>query len=228
MPRNPSSDPYTYPGTHILRNKLGIRDEAVLREFEYEQSASRIEELRENPISGKFDLTHLKKIHQHIFQDVYHWAGVPRTVSISKDGDTFAVPAFVESQARRLGVALNEEHHLRGLEKTQFIERMAHHYTEWNALHPFREGNGRALREFFAQLAREAGYMLDQDQIETDKNQWNQASGQGFHGNLEPLKQIFSQAIEVITPLPTPAITETDRPPIRYRRPQKSVRRDPC
>jgi len=121
MPRNASNDPYTYPGTHILRNKLGIRDEARLREFEYEQSASRIEELRENPVSGKFDLTHLKKIHQHIFQDVYHWAGVPRTVSISKDGDTFAVPAFVESQARRLGVALNEEHHLRGLEKTQLL-----------------------------------------------------------------------------------------------------------
>jgi len=190
------NDPYTYPGTQILRNKPDIRHEAALRTFEYEQSASRMEELHEHPITGKFDLAHLKNIHRHLFQDVYDWAGKIRTVSISKAGDMFAVPSFIESQGRRLGTALAEERYLKGLSTPQFVERMAHHYTEWNALHPFREGNGRSLREFFRQLAREAGYELDQTYLERHKQQWNLASKQSFHGHLEPLKQIFNKAIQ--------------------------------
>jgi len=194
MPHD-SSDPYTYPGTQVLRNKPDIRHEAALRKFEYEQAISRMEELHERPIAGKFDLDHLKSIHRHLFQDVYDWAGKTRTVSISKDGDMFAVPSFIESQGRRLSAALAEEQHLKGLSKPQFVERMTDHYAEWNALHPFREGNGRSLREFFGQLTREAGYKLDQTYIERHKEQWNLASKHSFHGNLEPLKQFFDQAI---------------------------------
>jgi len=194
MPHD-SNDPYTYPGTQVLRNKPDIRHEAALRKFEYEQATSRTEELHERPIAGKFDLDHLKSIHRHLFQDVYDWAGKARTVSISKDGDMFAVPSFIESQGRRLSAALAEEQHLKGLSKPQFVERMTDHYAEWNALHPFREGNGRSLREFFGQLTREAGYELDQTYIERHKEQWNLASKHSFHGNLEPLKQFFDQAI---------------------------------
>jgi len=194
MPRE-SSDPYAYPDSHVLRNLPGIRNEIALREFEYEQTKTRIQELRERPVSGQFDLDHLKSIHRHLFQDVYDWAGKARTVSISKDGDMFAVPSFIESQGRRLSAALAEEQHLKGLPKPQFVERMTDHYAEWNALHPFREGNGRSLREFFGQLTREAGYELDQTYIERHKEQWNLASKHSFHGNLEPLKQFFDQAI---------------------------------
>jgi len=195
MPHD-GNDPYTYPGTQILRNKPGIRYETALRMFEYEQSASRMEELHEHPIAGQFDLDHLKSIHRHLFQDVYDWAGKIRTVSISKTGDMFAVPSFIESQGRRLGTALAEECYLKRLPKPQFVERMTHHYTEWNALHPFREGNGRSLREFFGQLAREAGYELDQTYIERHKQQWNLASKHSFHGHIELLKQIFNKAIQ--------------------------------
>jgi len=194
MPRE-SADPYTYPGTSILRNRHGIRDEAALRKFEYEYAKLRTDELRRKPVSGTFDLEHLKAIHVWMFGGVYGWAGKIRTVSISKHGDTFAVPAFIETQARHLSAALAKEHHLKGLDKPQFVERMSGHYAEWNALHPFREGNGRSLREFFGQLAREAGYVLDQTRIEHNAEQWILASQKSFHGDLEPLKQIFVHAI---------------------------------
>jgi cell filamentation protein len=68
------TDPYLYLGTHVLQNKAGIYDEQALREFEYEHTKWRMDELRERPIAGKFDLEHLKAIHAHIFQDVYDWA----------------------------------------------------------------------------------------------------------------------------------------------------------
>jgi len=83
MPHD-ASDPYLYPGTQVLRNIPGIQNEVVLQVFEYEQVVLRTEELHERPIVGTFDFGHLKRIHHHLFQDVYRWAGVPRTVSISK------------------------------------------------------------------------------------------------------------------------------------------------
>lgn len=194
MPRE-FADPYTYPGTRVLRNIPGIRDDATLRDFEYEQTKLRIEELRENPIPGKFDLEHLKAIHAHVFQDVYEWAGKTRTVNISKNGDAFAQPAFIDGAGRQLGEAIAKENNLQGLEKPQFVERLALYYSDWNALHPFREGNGRTTRELIGQIAREAGYDLDQTRIDNSKDQWNDAARRSFHGDLAPVKEILTEAI---------------------------------
>lgn len=194
MPRE-FADPYTYPGTRVLRNIPGIRDDATLRDFEYEQTKLRIEELRDNPIPGKFDLEHLKAIHAHVFQDVYEWAGQTRTVNISKNGDSFAQPAFIESYSRQISTALAKENNLQELEKPQFVERIAHFYADWNALHPFREGNGRTTRELIGQIAHEAGYDLDQTRIDNSKDQWNDAARRSFHGDLAPVKEILTEAI---------------------------------
>ena len=194
MPRE-FADPYVYPGTDVLKNKPGLRDSEALRRFEYEQTASRAAELQASPAPGKFDLQHLKAIHKHLFQDVYAWAGEARTVNIAKGGDSFASPAFVESYTGKLAADLAKENHLKGLDKPQFVERLAHHFSEFNAVHPFREGNGRATREFFAQLSKEAGYELDQTRIRNDAGQWNRASAAAFKGDPQPLKQILDYVV---------------------------------
>lgn len=188
-------DPYTYPGTNILRNKFGIRDREALKELEYQLGDHRVAELRDKPITGKFDLDHLKAIHAHIFQDTYEWAGQLRSVNISKGGTRFCQASFIEGQARTLAVSLTKERNLHGLEKPQFVERLAHYYAEWNAVHPFREGNGRSTREFIGQLAREAGYELQQARIDNNKDQWNQASERSFHGDLSGIREIFTEAV---------------------------------
>jgi cell filamentation protein len=194
MPRE-FADPYVYPGTDVLKNKAGLREEAVLRQFEYEQTASRAIELRERPIPGKFDLDHLKAVHRHLFGDVYEWAGEVRRVNIRKDALPFAPTAFIESYAKTVAAELAKENHLQGLEKSAFVDRLSHHFTEFNAIHPFREGNGRATREFIGLLARNAGYELDQTRIDNSKDEWNHAAAVGRAGNLEPLKQIFTHAV---------------------------------
>jgi cell filamentation protein len=51
-----------------------------------------------------------------------------------------------------------KDKHLVGMEKEQFTDRLTHHFAEINALHPFREGNGRSTRQFVEQLANHAGY----------------------------------------------------------------------
>ena len=105
-------DPYVYSGTNVLENKLGIRNEATLRTFEYEQSNSRLQELNRKPLDGKFDLDHLKAIHRHLFRDVSEWAGEVRTVNISKDTVPFAPVAFIESYSATLAANLSKENYL--------------------------------------------------------------------------------------------------------------------
>jgi cell filamentation protein len=194
MPRE-FDDPYLYPGTTVLRNIPGIRNEATLRAFEYEHTKLRLEELREKPIPGKFDLDHLKAIHAYVFQDVYAWAGQIRAVNISKGGSHFAQAQFIESAARGVQRQLDQDGQFKNLEKPVFVEKLAAHYADWNVLHPFREGNGRATRELIGQLARAAGYDVDQVRIDNDKGQWNEAARRSLHGDLQPVQQIFTEAV---------------------------------
>lgn len=190
-----SGDPYTYPGTGVLRNKAGIRDAEALKQYEYERSALRLEQLREKPLVGRLDLDHLKAIHAYLFQDVYEWAGKVRTINITRGDTAFALAPYIENEARKLSASLVTENKLLGLEKPQFIERFAHYYAEWNVLHPFREGNGRATREWLGQLARAAGYELDQTRIDNSNQQWSHAAERSFYGDLAPVTQIFVDAI---------------------------------
>ncbi len=154
-------DPYVYPGTSILRNLRDIRDARRLEEFEAGRTAARLRQLQHRPIAGRFDIQHLQAIHRHIFQDVYEWAGEFRTVDIGKSGDLFALARHIGSSLRRTFEALSREQHLKGVSPERFCERGAFYLGELNAIHPFREGNGRAQREFVRELALYSGYTLD-------------------------------------------------------------------
>ena len=154
-------DPYVVPGSQTLRNKPGLQSEAALRAFEYERSAARSVQLQERPIGGRFDLEHLKAVHRHLFQDVYDWAGQPRTTGLSKGGSSFIRAQLIEPAGEQLAAKLEANGHLKGLDKATFTRKLTEHFAAWNSVHAFREGNGRALREFFGELARGAGYAID-------------------------------------------------------------------
>ena len=106
----------------------------------------------------------------------------------------FCRPGFLESEGRRLADALAGEKLLRGLGRAAFVERLAEHYGDWNALHPFRDGNGRSTREFFRQLAKQAGYEFDLTKIE--RNTWNAASASSFKGDTKPLRDVLAAAVQ--------------------------------
>ena len=116
--------------------------------------------LMKNPVKGDFDLAYLQGIHHGLFNRVYNWAGKIRTVDISKGQSQFAMQGFIVPSANKLFSQLATEQHLKGLDETNFAQRAAHYLGEINALHPFREGNGRTQRVFISQLAHEAGYSL--------------------------------------------------------------------
>ena len=61
------NDPYTYPGSSVLRNLPGLTNQAALDRVERLHVANRI--TQGVPV-GDFDLAHVRRIHRHLFQDV--------------------------------------------------------------------------------------------------------------------------------------------------------------
>jgi cell filamentation protein len=155
-------DPYVYPGTNVLRNLPGIQDRGQLDLFETNNVMRRLLVLDVEPVSGSFDIAHLQAIHGYLFQDVYEWAGKFRTVNISRTGQYYF--AFVDRIEAALGDVfrkLARERYLSDLGPAEFSARAGHYLGEINAVHPFREGNGRTQREFIRELAARNGHRID-------------------------------------------------------------------
>src|SRR6202012_5636207 len=93
--------------------------------------------------------------------DVYDWAGEVRTVRIAKGGNPFCFPENIENQAALLFDRLRSDDFLRNLDVKTFSAKASHFLAELNAIHAFREGNGRSQLSFFALLAEQAGHPLD-------------------------------------------------------------------
>lgn len=80
---------YCYPGTNVLKNKLNIKDNKLLKTAEEEITLIKQMELLKNPIKGNFSKTHLMNIHKFIFEDIYPFAGKIRREQISKADTMF-------------------------------------------------------------------------------------------------------------------------------------------
>ena len=181
-------DPYSDPVTGVLYNKLGLGTAAGLEAAEREITHAALILLDESPVSPSYDLPHLQEIHTRIFGDIYEWAGQIRTVAIAK-GAMFCLPQYIDSSAAVIFGELHDEDCLRGLRRDAFVGRLAHYLGEVNALHPFREGNGRAQRAFFGQLARDAGFTLAWQHLDPARNV--EASAAIMRGDPEPMREML-------------------------------------
>jgi len=154
-------DPYVYPGTNLLWNRLGTRDSDELSRFEADVTSRRIHQLERRPIKGALDAAHLRAIHRHIFQDVFDWAGEFRTVDIARGGQFyFAYVHRIQPCLDELFGKLKAERFLRDADEATFLKRLAYYFGELNAVHPFREGNGRTQREFVREVALQSNRRL--------------------------------------------------------------------
>src|ERR1700722_13498620 len=73
-----SQDPYCYPGTNVLRNKLNIVNEEDIKATEARVAAVALFALEDEPLHGSIDETRLKATHRAIFGELYDWAGYYR------------------------------------------------------------------------------------------------------------------------------------------------------
>jgi cell filamentation protein len=186
-------DPYLDPVSGVLRNLLGITDPGELAQVEAALSASRLIDLERRRLPGNYDLDHLRAFHRYILGDVFEWAGELRTVAIAK-GSLFCLPQHLVTAGADVFGRLAAADRLRGLNRGQFIGRTAEFLADVNALHPFREGNGRAQRAFFSQLAHDAGHHIDWIRMDPDRNIASSAAA--HQGDLVPLAEMLGDLID--------------------------------
>lgn len=181
-PYEAQDDPACYPGTTVLRNIPDIRDADALEAFELEAFTRRsLEPLPE----GDFDVAHYRALHRHLFQDVYEWAGRDRTIRISKGGNVFCYPEYIDAQLQTVFASLDQPALLPGASTEAFIPAVADFLAELNAVHPFREGNGRTQLVFLNMLGLGAGLSFRLESIEPEE--FLRAMIDSFDGKLDAL-----------------------------------------
>jgi cell filamentation protein len=158
-------DPYCYPGTSVLKNWLDLRDFDALEAFEHESVSAKAEETLP---SGSFDPAHYRAIHHHLFQGVYDWAGKYRTVRIAKPGAMFCYPEHIEGQMELLFASLQSAPFTGSASATEFAQAAARFLGELNAIHPFRDGNGRTQLTFLFLLGEQAGHPLEMARVRAE------------------------------------------------------------
>ncbi len=158
---------YTYKGTEVLRNKMDIRDEKLLEEYETKIVAFKIATISTKIISMPYTPERLKFIHKYLFDEVYEFAGEYRGENITKDNFRFAEFQYIEDNIKQIFKKIDTEE-MKKMSFKDFVERISYIMTELNVLHPFREGNGRTIRELVRELCFDCGYVIDWYEINHD------------------------------------------------------------
>jgi cell filamentation protein len=185
-----SDDPYVYPGTTVLRNKLGIRLAADLDRVERRLVVQRT---KGGIAAGDLDLSHLQAIHRHLFQDIYEWAGEVRTVEISKGGQQFQFRRYIQTGMAYVHRQIAAANFLNDLSTTEFSTRAGEIMGNVNYVHPFREGNGRTQLQYLKQLAERAGHAVDLRQL--DRDAWLHASREANEGRYSAMGRSIEAAL---------------------------------
>jgi len=186
---------YTDPETGVLRNLADISDPDVLLFFESGAVAKRIQELYEKPIKIK-GVESLLSIHRQLFQDVYSWAGKRRKVEISKAGKQFFPTTHFDNAFRYIDTLISDYKNISKGDKQQIAEKLAEILDNVNYLHPFREGNGRAQREFLRLLALEKGLTLNLNPAD-NKNVYDQYMQGTINSDVKILSKLILDLIEM-------------------------------
>jgi cell filamentation protein len=177
-------DPYCYRGTQVLKNKAKLRDPDLLRDFELEMTVLRS---REALPEGDLDPVHYCALHHHLFQDVYGWAGNYREVRMSKGSNAFCFPEFIKTETRKHFDKLVQPEFNAGASRPAFVQAASDFLADLNAIHCFRDGNGRTQLTFMHLLARRAGHALHLERVRRET--FLPAMIASFSGDLAPLRR---------------------------------------
>lgn len=162
-------DPYEQQnGT--LKNKLGITNYDELNAAERDIAYVKLLNA-ESVMKSKCDVTLLKDIHKHIFEDIFEWAGEFRTVPVYKEEVVipgisleYAAPKDIN---KRLNQCLDEMNsaNWQNMKVDDLSKQFVSYLAKIWRVHPFRDGNTRTTLTFANIFAREHGFEMDMSTI---------------------------------------------------------------
>lgn len=151
---------YTYKDSDVVINKLNIKDEGLLKEYETNIVALKLTSLSKNKTVYPFTEAGFKSIHKYLFGEVYDFAGEYRNENIIKENFRFSEYEYIEENMdiimKKIDINI-----LKKLKFEDLCKALSEIMTDLNVLHPFREGNGRTIREFTREIAFVCGYEVN-------------------------------------------------------------------
>lgn len=143
-------DPYLYDDVAVLRNKLAIKAGDILDLIEAEQSRANMMLLYDQGFRD-FSPEGLCEIHKFLFGDIYEWAGQYRIINIEKREKLlggrsvwYSNDDTIPQDLQAAFCALNE-HIWKNDSREAFVHALTRLFQPIWQVHPFREGNTRAV-----------------------------------------------------------------------------------
>ena len=197
------ADIYLYADVPVLKNKLDIKDEKTLDFVEAEQSRANMMLLYEQGLDD-FSADGLCSIHRFLFGDIYEWAGQYRLVNIEKREELLAGRSVWYSNDDDIQIDLDAAfksiHSISWdeLAKIEFVQKLARYFSKVWQVHPFREGNTRAVVMMLTLFVEAHGYYMDQELMAASagyvRNSFVMASLDQF-SEFEHLERILMDAV---------------------------------
>lgn len=162
-------DPYLYPNSEVLRNLADIHDEQTLKDMEADYTLYRLSEIVMESDWIRFDFDSLCKMHHHIFQDIYEWAGKPRILNIEKAEVVLGELSIeysdaydIEKDAKQVLFEMNQ-FDWKSADFSKVVERFADYMAKLWKIHPYREGNTRTIVTFCSMFIEAQGIYIESD-----------------------------------------------------------------
>lgn len=197
---------YCYPESSVLINKYDIQDQKTLDKIERNVTALMLVKLQTKPLPSPkelFSVNYFIDLHRQVFEHLYPFAGKIRSENITKGNTPFCRPEFIYKYLNMIFDKIFDD--IKKIKsKEDIIVFLSYYYSELNVVHPFREGNGRIMREYLRQVVlfinKNLGfdYELDFSNVtEEDKNNlMNGSIMSAMNGNLELLNKFFNNMLK--------------------------------
>lgn len=198
-------DPYIYENSDVLINKANLQDKKKLDEFENRMTNLALVLLYSDPITitTVYDIF---KIHAVLFENVYSWAGNPRTINISKNEPILTGLSVEYTPHKEIMKELDtldiffKHQHWNEMAKDDFIHIYTRLITKLWQIHPFREGNTRTISSFAFLLLKQYGYPYNPAVIKENAKYFRNALVMASikeHSEYHYLQKILTDVIEI-------------------------------
>lgn len=182
-----------YLPNEVLKNNLGINETALLNTAERDYSSLRFGELLSSEEKPQFNVDYYLSVHQHIFQDVYPWAGKTRVMDTAKGDSLFVPHQFIVRDLHKVLIEL--EQNLKGSNSiNDFGESLGKFLGSVNNIHPFAEGNGRTQRLYISKVANEFDFQVNWEKISNEA--MKEASIKAHENDFQSVIKLITRSLE--------------------------------
>ncbi len=210
------ADPYVYEGTTVLKNLASIRDQDKLDEFESTMVQLALVKLYKESIDVA-SARSIFEIHKALFSNVYEWAGEKRTINIYKHEQILAGLSVEYSKFGDIDMQLSsvdseiQKYNWDYISEKKKIEKITRIISSIWQIHPFREGNTRAVATFLFFFMKDKGLKLNTEFLSNNAKFFRNALVLASIGQYSEYQHLETILRDSVIPVEKPAKPDSEK-----------------